>query len=340
MATDTQSARSVYLFALGYFVCYVPYSALTKALTSGLLSERHDGLALLPISALTSGVGMVVVLSWLGWWRHAAHVELPALRMSVPRPGLYTGLSGLATAAILVTTTLAYTFESVSIALVMLLMRGGVLMLAPIVDRLAARKVKWFSYVALAASSLSLVVAFVAAGASSVPFWCAVDVVVYLLAYFVRLQLMSRLAKSDDPDTRRRYFVEEQMVAAPAAVVGLAAIAFFVAGPAPETILAGFTSAWRSPDLWAIVLVGLFSQGTGIFGGLVLLDARENTFCVPLNRASSVLAGVVAGLVLATLGQALPSWAELLGAGLLVGAIVVLWAGPQLERARAARQSS
>jgi hypothetical protein len=106
---------------------------------------------------------------------------------------------------------------------------------------------------------------------------------------------MSRLAKSADPEVGRRYFVEEQMVAAPAAVLALAALAFGAHGPAAATIAEGFTSAWGSPDLWALLLVGVLSQGTGVFGGLVLLDARESSFCVPLNRASSVLAGVGCG---------------------------------------------
>ena len=49
------------------------------------------------------------------------------------------------------------------------------------------------------------------------------------------------------------------------------------------------------------------SQGTGIFGGLVFLDPRENAFCVPVNRVSSVLGVLVASLVLAWGWIALPS---------------------------------
>jgi hypothetical protein len=331
-------ASHVYLFAFGYFACYVPYSALTKALTSGRLGEPHDGLELLPLATLASSLSMFVVISLLGWWRYATRVEIAG--RSLPRPGLFTTLSGLTTAAILVTTTLAYTFESVSIPLVMLLMRGGVLVLAPVVDRLTARKVRWFSYAALGVSALALVVAFAAAGASDIPFWCGVDIAVYLASYFVRLQLMSRLAKSDDVATGRRYFVEEQMVAAPAALLALAALALVSTGSAGSAIAQGFTAVWDSPDLWALVLVGVLSQGTGVFGGLVLLDARESSFCVPLNRASSVLAGVGAGLVLTLFGDDAPSWPELAGAALLVGAIVVLWVGPRIDARRAGKDGA
>lgn len=73
------------------------------------------------------------------------------------------------------------------------------------------------------------------------------------------------------------------------------------------------------------MLIGVLSQGTGIFGALILLDGRENAFCVPVNRASSVLAGVLASAALAFAGlaQQLPT-SELLGAALVLGAIVAL----------------
>jgi hypothetical protein len=62
-----------------------------------------------------------------------------------------------------------------------------------------------------------------------------------------------------------------------------------------------------------------------VFGALILLDGRENAFCVPVNRASSVLAGVLATAALAAmgLGRASPR-VELAGAALVLGAIVVL----------------
>ncbi len=329
-SADSQS-RSVYWFAFGYFACYAPYSALTKALSSGLVGDRNvTGLQLLPLTTIASGIAMLTVISLLRWWRFAS--KSTVMGVTFPRPGLWTALSGLATASIIVTTTLAYTFRNVSIPLVMLLMRGGVLMLAPVVDMLSKRKVRWFSYAALGLSMLALLDAFVAGGAGSIPFWCAMDIAVYLSAYFVRLRFMSRAAKSTDTDVQRRYFVEEQMVAAPAAVVTLAALALIGRSPALLAIRQGFTSLWSSSTLPWILLVGVLSQGTGVFGGLVLLDARENTFCVPLNRASSILAGVVAGLFLMTLGQRGPNAAELIGAGLLVAAIAVLWGGPKLSK--------
>ena len=49
-------------------------------------------------------------------------------------------ISGVATAVIIGTTTLNYTFVGISILFALLLMRGGVLILAPVVDTLLGRQ--------------------------------------------------------------------------------------------------------------------------------------------------------------------------------------------------------
>jgi len=142
---------SIWLFAAGYFASYVPYSALTKAVSSGRIGGTPiSGGELLPASAIASLVGMFAFISAMGWWKHASTVQLGPLRL--PRPGRYTLLSGICTAGIIATTTLAYTFDGVSIVFMMLLMRGGVLILAALVDRLAGRQVRWFSTVGLVLS--------------------------------------------------------------------------------------------------------------------------------------------------------------------------------------------
>ena len=63
-----------------------------------------------------------------------------------------TLISGVATAVIIATTTLNYTFVGISILLALLLMRGGVLILAPVVDTLLGRPVDASSWIALGLS--------------------------------------------------------------------------------------------------------------------------------------------------------------------------------------------
>src|SRR5262245_42595016 len=127
MNQPAAGAWAIWSYALGYFLCYVPYSALTKALSLGKLPGMRrpiEGFELLPATSLSSFAGMFVFLTAMGWWKHAGHRELFGLR--VPCPSRYTFLSGLCTATIIGTTTLAYTFRGVSIVFMMLLMRGGV----------------------------------------------------------------------------------------------------------------------------------------------------------------------------------------------------------------------
>lgn len=332
---------SIWFYAFGYFACYAPYSALTKAMSSGLVPSfgKVSGFALLPVSTIASLLGMMVFLTAMGWWKHASRATI--FGASVPRPSARTFVSGLCSGAIIGTTTLSYTFSGVSIVFMMLLMRGGVLVIAPIVDRLSGRRVRWFSWVALLLSIGSLVAAFSQPSNLALTAVAAVDVIVYLASYFIRLRFMSRGAKSDDPNATTRYFVEEQMVATPAIVLTLTIVALAGSGKLADDIREGFLAVPRSPALLPTIIVGLLSQGTGIFGGLILLDRRENTFCVPVNRASSVLAGIVASACLTLfLAQPRLPTSEIVGACLVVAAILVLALPGVLEARRKGARGS
>lgn len=318
---------SIWWWAFGYWASYVPYSALTKALSEGALpgmEARIDGFTLLPANALASLAATALFLGATGWWREASTVRVAG--RVIPAPSRYAALSGLCAATITVTTTLAYTFEGTSIVLMMLLMRGMVLALAPVIDLLTRRPVRTRSWVALALSFSALLVAFRARGTLAMSGAAVVCLALYAGAYFVRLQVMSRAAKSDDGWSNRRFFVDEQLVCMPAVVATLAAWAALGDGARGAALREGFGDFFARPYAWAALAAGVCSQGTGIFGALVLLDRRENTFCIPVNRASSVLAGVCASLALAALlpRMHLPATGELVGALLMVAALVVL----------------
>jgi hypothetical protein len=313
---------SIWWWAFGYFAAYAPYSALTKLLSDGHLGPKVPGNSILALSTTASLLAMVVFLVATGWWRSAGRRRIGT--WNVPFPSRWTALSGLCGATILTTTTLAYTIDGVSIVFMMLLLRGGMLAMAPVVDLLTGRRVQWVSWVATALTLSSLVVALVGRDESFALPWVGIaDVTAYLVAYFIRLRFMSKLAKSDSVQVTRRYFVEEQLVSTPAALLALVLLAV-IGGPFHD-IRAGFVEVpWSSQAPWALA-IGVLSQGTGIFGALVLLDKRENSFSVPVNRASSLLAGVAATLVLWALELSQPlDWREALGAGLVVSAIGVL----------------
>lgn len=330
------SNYSIWIMAFGYFACYWPYSALTKILSKGLMTNipAVDSFEALPLSAIGSVIGMILFLTYKSWWKFARHIQVG--KWSIPFPEKWTFMSGVCSSFIIATTTLAYTFEGVSIVFVMLLMRGGVLIIAPVVDAICKRHVRWFSWIGLFLSFASLLVAFSNKGGYHITMLCAIDITIYLLAYFIRLQFMSRKAKSEDENANIKYFAEEQITSSPfllfmLIVCGiLGSMPSFQAAPgAKETMFQlihnGFTGMFAIGAGWYIILLGVLSAGTGIFGGLVLLDKSENTYCVPVNRSSSIIAGLCATYTLHLFyNQPKPPATELIGAGLILFAIVFL----------------
>src|SRR6185503_17459405 len=144
---------------LGYFLTYTPYSGLTKALSSGLLPATHGtvkGTVLLPVSAIATLIGMFGFITAMGWWKYAGRREF--FGVSVPFPRRLTFLSGVCMATIMGTTTLAFTFGGLSIVLVLVLLRGGTLIIAPIVDHIVGRRVRWFSWTAMFVSLAAVLV--------------------------------------------------------------------------------------------------------------------------------------------------------------------------------------
>jgi len=330
---------SIWYFAFGYFACYIPYSALTKAISSGRIPGYSPipGVRMLPLSLAVSVLVMITFVGVTGLWRYAHTFKLGGL--SIPYPSRGPFFSGLCVSAIIASTTLAYTFAGISIVFAMLLMRGGVLMIAPVIDAMSQRKTHWYSWAGLALSLLALVVAFAEKGGLKLTLIAGIDIAVYLSAYFVRLRLMSRYAKSDDPNAQLRYFTEEQLVGPPMSFFLVALGALFLDGEFGRNLALGFSPSTLGPALWGVLLIGFFSQFTGIFGGLILLNKQENTYCVPVNRSSSILAGVIASFVLTVwLNAPAPSPHKLTGAGLIIGAILVLSIPPLLQKLQARKE--
>lgn len=318
----------------GYFAAYVPYSMMTKMITKGLFSGMNgDGLAgfeLQPIAFLANIVALTVFFSLAGWWKHAKHSTI--LGISVPRPRWYTFLSGLCTGGVIMTTTIAYTFDGISIVFAMLLMRGGVLIMGPIVDTIARkrkRRIYWPSWTAALLSLGALITAFASKASTAITVVAAIDILLYLGCYFVRFMFMSNRAKSDDQSERKGFVVEEQMTASPFMFAGLLIVGLFGSHMDPSSIPGliwkGFANTPFSGYFWYIYLIGTFSYGTGLFGTLILLDKRENTFTIPANRVSSIIAGVIATYALAIFyGQRYPSIYQLIGVTLVLAAIAFL----------------
>jgi len=316
----------IWWLALGYSVFYAPYLAFIKITTNGLwpgLRGPVSGFRLLPAVVISTAVVLPVIVSRMGWWNHASRRQVRGLSIPFPRPLVF--LSGLGTAIIIGTTTLIFTFPGVSIIFALVLMRGGVLIMGPVVDRLFKRRVRWFSWAAFAVTVVAVLIAIADVKNYRLSIVTASIITAYLSGYLLRLPCATKLAKSADKATTYRYFVEEQMVAMLFLVAIPAVFALIGNGEIMMELRHGFTGFFTSSITAPALIIGAFYACLYCFGTLIYLDCRENTYCIPLNRGSSLLAGFCASYMLTlAFGQKPPSMAQLGSAGLLVMALLLL----------------
>jgi protein-tyrosine-phosphatase len=325
MLTKTRKyGLGIWALGLGYYLSYTPYSGLTKALSGGLLTGAPvAGPVLLPISAVATVIGMFGFITVMGWWKYAGRREFFGVQVPFPRP--LTFFSGVCLATIMGTTTLAFTFGGLSIVLVLVLLRGGTLVIAPIVDRIVGRRVRWFSWTAMFLSLAAVLTALSDASSYTLTFAATIDVAAYLAAYFFKLQFMSRLAKSDEREATLRYFVEEQMVASPLLVITLVVLSLIGATDVMLGFRTGLTSFVTTPGAIFAALVGFSYAALCVCTTLIFLDRRENTFCMPMHCGSSMLSGFTASAILAYFFNVSgPTSAQSVGAGLLIVALAFL----------------
>jgi hypothetical protein len=329
---------SIEVATLFYALAYLPYVVITRRLATipdPTVGRPWTGLEILPALQFLAMVMTWGFMALAGWTRTAHRIPLGSWR--IPFATRWTFLSGVCTALILVTVPLSYTFTDVSIPLMQLLMRGDILIVAPLVDVLSRRRVRWWSWGALALVGLAMVISFQSRDDKGFPLLAIATVVLYTIGYFGRLYVMSRVAKTDDPDLMRRYFSEEKIVGFPVSLLLLLVLALAFGGSQSGELSRGFVAVWTSPQLGWIALCSLAIAITGVLSAVILLDSRENSFCVPLERSASILAGLFGSLILALLvGGKMPSGGEMIGAVLLIGALALLsiaprFAGRQVE---------
>lgn len=322
-----QFKLKIWGLALGYFIFYAPYSFLIKVVTTKLwpgINGQVSGFQMMPAVVISTAVVLPLIVALMGWWKYVGRREFFGVSIPFPSSPLVF-LSALGTAIIIGTTTLTFTFTGVSIVFALLLMRGGVLIIAPVVDRLFKRQVRWFSWAALALTVPAILIALADVNNYRLTLVAALSITAYLSGYVLRLPCVTKLAKSDDTATTYRYFVEEQMVATLFLVAIPAIFALIGKGEIMMELRAGFTGFFTSNITLPAMLIGALYACLYCFGTLIYLDGRENTFCIPLNRGSSLLAGVFATFALALLyGLKPPSPAQLGSASLIVVALLFL----------------
>ncbi len=319
-----------------YFLFYLPNVIVTKLVTSlphGAIGRPLTGLETLPASLILNTLMTYAFIWWSGWHRDANATTIAGKR--IPIPTRYTLISGIGTALILFTVPLSFTFKNVSVPFIQLLMRGDILIIAPVVDLMFKRRVHWWSWAALAMVAVALFITLSARGGLNLPPLAILTIVLYTIGYFLRLTMMTRVSKTGDAASVRKYFVEEKVIALPAAVAILALIPAAGLGDQAGELWFGFVAVWADPVMIWLAVIALTLTVVSVFSVIILLDSRENAYCVPLERASSLVAGVAGSAILAAVwGLRAPSGAEYAGAAILIAAIVLLAIAPRLSSSR------
>jgi hypothetical protein len=325
ITTKRAHTLGIWALGLGYFIFYTPYSGLIKAVTSGLLvgGTSVPGFVLLPSALISTALLMPLFITVMGWWKYARVRTVRGIM--VPCPSWHVVLSGVCFATIIATTTLAYSFKGVSIVFALLLMRGGILIMAPLIDWAFRRRVRWFSWTGLGLSLTALLIAFLDVHEYQLTVLAVLNLAAYLTAYALRLPCMTQIAKTRDQNLSLCYFVEEQIVAMPLLVLAPALFALIGRGTIATDLRFGFTHLSNSPFVVYGLAIGFFYAGLGIFCTFIFLDRRENTFCVPLHSCSSLLAGIVASYALVWwLHAPGPNRVQITGVFLIMAALLVM----------------
>ena len=319
-----------------YFLTYAPYALFLKLISSkpeAALGRPMTGLELLPFTLILSSI-LIVLFLWIsGWWRDAPLKHIGSIAVPWPRAGLWA--AGTGAALLLVAVPLSYTFPNVSIPTVQLLMRGDVLIIAPLVDLLSRRRVYWYSWVALVIVLAALVINVGGRDSLDFPPMLMFIIAIYTFGYFIRLAVMSRLAKSGEAHELRAFFVEERIVSIPLTLGALGLLACLSNSEQARQLAWGFTHIWSSRAIPELVIVSVALFLVTIFAALILLSRHENSYCVPLERSASILAGLAVAFILsAWFKLKAPSPTEIIGAVLLIAAIFILSVGPMVRRRR------
>ncbi|WDE08026.1 low molecular weight phosphatase family protein [Thalassomonas viridans] len=299
-------AVSIWLLALGYFAFYIPYSALIKALSSGLLANLGVSgsaqilapSAFLPWVLLGTVLTMPLIIYALGWYAFFNGENNRFRRQNLFTINRWAVGSGLAFAVIIATTTLAYSFVGVSIVFALLLMRGGVLVMSPLVDHFSGRQVHWYSWGGLMLSLFAVALALAQAGEYQLAPLVLLNLAAYLGGYIFRLRQMSHYAKDAQESVNRQFFVQENTVAMLALLIFAALTLVFHLSRGQVTFTDYIALMVSSKVIYPAMLIGFFYGILGIFGSLIYLNRRENTFAIPVNRCASLLSGVCASLIL------------------------------------------
>ncbi|PWB39113.1 MAG: hypothetical protein C3F02_00640 [Parcubacteria group bacterium] len=316
-------------------------------------------------------VALAVVLVWR-WYRMPGSDRRRFGLFSTPVETPYIVLSGICAAVIIPGTTLMYTRTGLSVMVAMAIMRGCVIVISRLVDWIQIRQglmrkrvyaeESWAVILALLAVAVMMLygplkarlfptVAAVATPKNGVALTTSgldtfhyIVLAAYVIAYAIRLYCMNyyKNTRHGREQDNKGYFSYEQFAAWATLIVTV-----------PLLLWATSVFHWTDPRLLdlqqAAHHANLLANASGVFYGCIAFTSvfifmyrgRTATFAGVANRTSSLLAGVIATLGAHwLLGLPWPKSEEWVGVGLLLVAIMFLYAAEKKRSAEVPRRNN
>jgi len=309
-----------------YFAAYVPYSMQSKR-----ISDHVTTVQILPLTSLGGFTVTLLEFTLLGFVitrKQNAPIFVRAIafwrKLTFNTAAV---LTGVACGIISMMTTASYMLHGAALVTMGLLLRGGMLSLAPISDSIQQRHVSTQTWIGFSLAVIAIACSIVSAGA--IPLIGIVIFVVYECAYALNLNFYGK-------NQRKFEFLCSAQLVACTTMILISIVQCFamwtndgirnaiVHVSARGTGLLSITTI----DIRDALSIGALAQLTGIFGPMILMSPTEQTYSVAINRSGSVIATVTAQRLL---GSTLHP-AQLLGVAFFIIAIIVLALRPQVQR--------
>ena len=352
MRTEEGSTGRLLQLCAAYYCFYVVTGVAVKYFR-GPAAQGYPGLGEIEYMAYSTAGGTAIclfVVLVMRWWRLQSSRRFRLGSLQLPAELAYIIPSGVCTAVVIPTTTLLYTFP-IPVMVAMVIIRGAVIVVSPLVDAIQVRqgilkkRVYWEEDAA---------VGFALAAVASNLFWgqqqggfsivrsapALVTLVSYVLAYFIRIYIMNYFKNTRPPGTpldNKGFFALEQIAAA--ATLAVAAVVAFHAprlfdSSAPQ-LLEFHRAVVAPPATWSLaVLSGTAFGAVAFFSVFIFMfKGRTATFAGLVNRLTSLVAGTTATLLSWLLfGGRLPSLQDWISLGFILIAVAFL---SRAERRRA-----
>lgn len=295
---------SIWRLAGGYFAAYLLYAALVKVAPQ---TDWHW-------PSLLIGVSCICLPALLLLTHRARSLSFETKAIFYKRRIGAFLMSGMATALIAITTLLIIGAASLDILTALVLMRGGVLLLGPVWDHVVNRAPTSNALFAMGLCVAAVCFPLLARSGAGALGTTALPLALYLAGYAIRIGAMSHHAKRSEPALRAVWLAWEILVCL--IVLGAALMIVSPINPVERVNL----------DLSHLAIGAAYGLVL-LFGSLIYLDPSDNSYAIPINRASSLLAGLFLSLALFVLGRVpeSPTFAALMGGGFLISALWLLY---------------